>query len=138
MKKAFALILLSALMLLMISCTPTEGEEEEEVGPHSPIPHSGDLQSDADSSAPVPENQFYMIGKVKAINDKVEIEVIEAEYAEGIYNVIISEITEIYDNGGAEIGLDGIKIGDTVEIIYSGQVMMSYPPQIAAIKVILK
>ena len=31
-----------------------------------------------------------------------------------------------------------LKVGDTVEITYGGQVMMSYPPQIVALKIQVK
>ena len=60
---------------------------------------------------------------------------IEGEYAYGIYHVLVSEQTDIFGNDGGKITLNGIKIGDTVKVIYGGQVMMSYPPQIAAFEV---
>ncbi len=70
---------------------------------------------------------------VKATNDHhIEVEIIESNYAFGIYHVLTSKDTKYYNASGSLISRSGIKIGDTVEIAYSGQTMLSYPPQIVA------
>ena len=52
--------------------------------------------------------------------------------------VITGEQTDFYGRDGEHISRGALRVGDTVEIVYSGQVMMSYPPQIVARKITLK
>ena len=74
-----------------------------------------------------------MTATVKNISDKIEVEVIEGEYgASGIYWVITYDETAFAGKDGEKITRADLKVGDTVEILYGGQVMMSYPPQIVA------
>ena len=132
MKKFLSVLLILVLTLaLLISCTPNENKSEEEGGDAigKPVPHS-DGGDD--------EERFYLVGEVTALRDCIEINVIEGEYAYGIYWVLASDETNIFDQNGNQIALDNIKIGDTVEVIYTGQVMLSYPPQIVPIEVILR
>ena len=80
------------------------------------------------------ENCFNMLARVKNVEEKIEVEVIRAKYASGIYWVLTSPATRILDEKGNIIKKTDLKAGDTVKIIYSGQVMMSYPPQIVALE----
>ena len=82
--------------------------------------------------------EFRLTATVTALGEKIEVDVTEGEYASGIYWVIVSDLTEIYDSEGNKIGREKISVGDTLEIVYNGQVMMSYPAQIAARKITLK
>lgn len=77
-----------------------------------------------------------MIAEVKAVGETLEVEVIEGEYgASGTYWVITSSSTVIKDQDGNRVST--LKVGDKIEITYGGQVMMSYPPQIVAKKIIV-
>lgn len=67
--------------------------------------------------------------------DRLEVEVIESDYAFGIYWVLTNSDTAYCSADGKTVSRDKIKVGDTVEITYGGQVMMSYPPQIVASKI---
>ncbi len=79
-----------------------------------------------------------MIAEIVAIGEKIEVEVIEGEYgAVGIYWVITGEGTVYETEDGKSISADSLEVGDRIEIIYNGQVMMSYPPQIVAKKIVL-
>ena len=83
-----------------------------------------------------PEGGFEMKGRVISYNGgRLEINVTEAEYAEGPYVALINEGTVITDEAGFTLAADGLQVGDVVKIGYSGQVMMSYPPQVAALSV---
>lgn len=82
--------------------------------------------------------RFTLTGIVKAVSDRVEIEVVGSDYAFGIYWVLISDGTELIGADGGAISLSDIKEGDTVEVVYGGQVMMSYPPQIVAKRITVK
>jgi len=84
-------------------------------------------------------DDFQMVVKVLNIGEKIEVEVFESENdASGIYWVITSDETEYFNQNGEKLSKENIEIGDTIEIFYGGQVMMSYPPQIVAKKIVLK
>lgn len=76
---------------------------------------------------------FTMKAELLAVNEKLEVDVIEAEYASGIFHIIVTESTEIYDSHGKEIEKSDLTVGSILTIDYSGQVMMSYPPQTVAL-----
>ena len=80
-------------------------------------------------------DNFVMKATVTGIGDRIEINVYEAEYAEGIYWLVTDENTELIDSKGERISLSGLDIGDKITVEYSGQIMMSYPPQVYAIKI---
>ena len=103
-------VLLLILGTMLISCNDNGGEE---------------LGSD-----------FKLRGTVTSVGDRIEVDVIESEYAFGIYSVIIANQTVFKSASGKSISKDDIKVGDTVDIYYGGQVMMSYPPQIVAAKIV--
>lgn len=74
-----------------------------------------------------------MTAKINAISDRIEVEVIEGDYeVSGIYWVRFSQDTVVIDKNGHKASISSLKVGDTVEITYSGQVMQSFPPQIVA------
>ena len=79
-----------------------------------------------------------MTAKVTEVTDRLGVEVLESEYAFGPYLVHMGEKVKICSKSGEIISLSDIKEGDTVEITYSGQVMMSYPPQIVALQIVVK
>ena len=62
----------------------------------------------------------------------IEVEVIESDYAFGEYWVITPDDIPYTDKDGVAVSRADLKPGDKIEITYSGQVMMSYPPQIVA------
>ena len=75
-----------------------------------------------------------MTARVTAIGERIEVEVLDSEYTSGPHWVITDEDTRFVKNG-RRIGRSDIAVGDTVEIYYNGQVMLSYPPQIVATKI---
>ena len=80
---------------------------------------------------------FVLKAVVNTVTDRLEVEVIESDYAFGVYWVLVNENTKFENSEGETINLSDVKPGDTIEITYGGQVMMSYPPQIVAQKVTL-
>ena len=73
---------------------------------------------------------------VTALGEKLEVEVYDSDYAFGTYLVITSASTKYLDSEGNTVTRSDVKVGDKVEIYYGGQVMMSYPPQIVAAKIL--
>ena len=85
-----------------------------------------------------PEGSVVMTAVVQNVADKITVDVTESEYTSGVHLVLTSGNTEYYDENGKKVTRDAIKVGDTVVIYYSGQVMLSYPPQISAIRISIK
>ena len=83
----------------------------------------------------MPPTEFKMTAKIESIDEKIAVDVIESEYTTGPHLVITSQQTDFRDSNGKSIKKSDLSVGDTVEIFYSGQVMMSYPPQIVAAKI---
>jgi hypothetical protein len=78
-------------------------------------------------------NEFILKAIVKEIqNDRIVVEVIESDYAFGIYHILTFDTTKYLNANGSLINRSNIKIGDTIELTYSGQTMLSYPPQVVA------
>ena len=83
-----------------------------------------------------PGEEFVMTATVTALGEKLEVEVISGPYeASGPYWVITGKGTSYFGKDNKRIPRSAIAVGDTVEISYGGQVMMSYPPQIAALSI---
>ena len=73
-----------------------------------------------------------MTAVITEVGERLHVEVTESEYTSGVHIVITGEQTDFYGKDGERISRSALRVGDTVEIVYSGQVMMSYPPQIVA------
>lgn len=109
MKKRVIAILSLLLILLLVSCG---GEGENTI-----------------------QDTFRMTATVENVGERIEVNVTQAEYATGVYWVITTDTTEFLNENSGQIVRSNIQVGDTVEILYNGQVMMSYPPQIVALRV---
>ncbi len=114
MKKVLAFILLlSLLSLAAIGCDKGENET------------AGDA----------PEGSFEMTASVLELGERILVNVTASEVAEGQYLVNISDTAEIVNAKGKKIKKADLAVGDTVKIWYTGQVTMSIPPQIIALKI---
>ena len=110
--KRIPLLLLCLFPLFLASCFPAP---EEETGP-----------------------SFQMIAIVENLSEPFSVNVIEAEYAESIYWLVTDNSTIYLDAKGNTIQKSDISVGDTIEITYNGQIMLSYPPQVFARKIVKK
>ena len=81
---------------------------------------------------------FKMLARINENKNELFVTVIESEYSEGDFFIIVSENTEYLTKSGEQIRKEDLHAGDTVEITYNGQIMLSYPPKVAALKIILK
>ena len=81
------------------------------------------------------ENRFLMKANVVSVGDRLEVDVTEAEYASGIYVILVSDATLISDASGNRLGITDIAVGDKLHIVYNGQTMLSLPPQVAALEI---
>jgi hypothetical protein len=112
MKKVWICLLLLFPLCLLCACDGSQEVSNEKIG-----------------------DGVSMLAKVQDVGERITVDVIESEYTSGIYWVITPEETEYFDPSGSKITREDIKVGDTVEIRYGGQVMQSYPPQIVAARI---
>ena len=111
--------------------TPDDPADPE--APGTPAEDDGDGdEGNSDSSG---KGGFRMKAKITGFGSRIEVDVIEAPYTSGVHWVITNENTDIKNENGAKIAREDLAVGDVVEIEYNGQVMMSYPPQIAALSI---
>lgn len=85
-----------------------------------------------------PVGDVTMTARITAIGEKIEVDVIKSEYASGPFLIITGDTTQYFDSDGESITRADLSVGDIVEIKYNGQVMLSYPPQVAATKITIK
>ena len=79
-----------------------------------------------------------MIARIDKMGEKIEVMVKESEYTWGTHLVITAPHTQYVGIDGKKISRDDLNAGQVVEIIYNGQVMLSYPPQIVALRITVK
>ena len=121
MKKRFILLALLALALFLWGCE-TKGENQN--------------QSDLPASAQ--PSTVTMEATVIEVGERLLVEVTRSEYTSGPHIVLINDGTVMEDANGNAIFSDSLRVGDELTILYSGQVMLSYPPQIVALSIILR
>ena len=118
MKKIVLLILIFALLsLFLFGCSTETGGEAT----------GGDTGDTGGESVP-----FVFRGTVFEVSELLGVQMEETEYSSGPYHVITGEETTYFDESGAPTSRDSVKIGSVIEVTFSGQVMMSYPPKISA------
>lgn len=82
---------------------------------------------------------YSMTATVCELGEKLLVEVAESETGMTGPYLINTDKSTVYQNAAGEgIARDDIKVGDVIEIYYSGQVMMSYPAQVYAAKIVKK
>lgn len=80
-----------------------------------------------------------MTAVINNLDGKFEVDVIVGAYgASGLYWINISDNAILIDENGNPISKSEFEIGDIVEITYDGKVMLSYPPQVVALKIQIK
>ena len=129
MKKIITAIILFAITFCLASCSVIEnafGKQDDKDNKNN------------NANSDKPGSDFKMTAQITELGEKISIDVIESEYTSGIHWVITPNATEYYGSDGNKIERSQLKPGDTVEILYSGQVMMSYPPQIVAARITVK
>ncbi len=128
MKKIMINILLLLSILTLASCHAGQGGSDGAQGDRG-----GSHIADGEIGSSVS-----MLAKIDKLGEKLEVSVLESEYTFGTHWVITPDATKYYGKDGSPISRDDLKVGDTVEILYSGQVMMSLPPQIVAARISVK
>ena len=144
MKNLSLIIILILSLLVLISCAEKDDGNDKGGsgdGSESGIPGGFNGEDDViDYGEGKMDTTFSMTATVIEKNgDVIEVDVISAPYENsGTFWVRTHSGTEFFDSEGRSVSLSDIKVGDKVTVTYSGQVMMSYPPQIVAHSITVK
>lgn len=136
-KRILALVM-ALVMLMTVSCQKngdtTLPEGEDGTVEKEPNAENGGIKN---SSIKLEDGEVVFRGRVTNLGDKtaLEMEIVDSTIAFGTYRVLIGNSTTFYGVNGEEITREDIQLDDIIEVVFSGQVMMSYPPQIAAKRV---
>ena len=133
MTKRILAIVMLVMMLFAMGCGPTD---------KGPVGGNDNNSSNDNGDVKEINEADYFLYKGKIVsneNDRyIEVEIIDSQIAFGKYLVLVDVATVYQDSEGNEITRDDLKVDDVIEISFSGQVMMSLPPQIYAQKITLK
>ena len=106
------------------------------------INEDGDNNTNGNAHSNEISDDDYTLYKGKILsNDSeryIEVEIVDSQIAFGKYIVLVDSGTVYQNSEGKSISRDDLKVDDVIEISFSGQVMMSLPPQIYAHKITLK
>ena len=127
-------LILAFIMLMAVGCQKNDETRVPEKGENEPNAENGGIKN---SSIKLEEGEVVYRGRVTKLGDnrEMEMEIVDSTIAFGPYRVLIGDSTTFYGVDGEEITREDIKLNDVIEVVFSGQVMMSYPPQIAAKRV---
>lgn len=122
-KKILALVL-ACITLFLLGCEPGGGGND-------------DKEKGGESNLPLESGEVVFKGKVTSTegNDFIEMEIVDSDIAFGTYWVLVGSETAYFDLDGNSLDRDSIKVNDIIEVVFSGQVMNSFPPKIAAKKI---
>ena len=133
MTKRILAIVMLVMMLFAMGCGPTD---------KGPVGGNDNNSSNDNEDAKEINESDYFLYKGKIVSNEntryIEVEIIDSQIAFGKYLVLVDAATVYQDSEGNEITRDDLKVDDVIEISFSGQVMMSLPPQIYAHKITLK
>lgn len=101
-------------------------------------PSSAAKQMKGSDTAPeLGDGEFYMLADVIECDERLYVSVTESEYAYGNYIIIVAPETVIEYSDGTAATYESISLGDSLGIVYSGQVMLSMPPQTVAHRIVI-
>ena len=123
MTKRILAIVMLVMMLFAMGCSPTD---------KGPVGGNDNNSSNDNGDVKEINEADYFLYKGKIVSNEnsryIEVEIIDSQIAFGKYLVLVDAATVYQDSEG----------NDVIEISFSGQVMMSLPPQIYAQKITLK
>ena len=130
MNKKLLAIMLIATMLFASSCNKNDKDNTND--------QNSENGGITNNSIVLEEGEVVFKGQVLSnYSTFMEVEIIDSEIAFGKYIALISAKTEFYDKDGNAIDREDITTDNVIEIVFSGQVMNSYPPKISAKRIYL-
>lgn len=126
---------LVCVMLFVTGCNNKNNAPDKNGENTPPNSENGGIVNE---SIKLEDGEVVFRGQVTSIDKKeIQMEIVDSEIAFGIYRVLYNSETPFFGLDGQQITLSDIEIGDVIEVVFSGQVMQSYPPQIAAKRIYL-
>lgn len=80
-------------------------------------------------------NKVEMTAIIIEIEERLLVDVLQSEYAFGEYLLLLNNATIFYNKVGEKISKNQLRVGDKIKVKYSGQVMLSIPPQVVAYEI---
>ena len=134
-KRIFALAI-ALTMLFLVGCNPTEGGNTNGEDMSGGNMNEGNMNEGGNMNR---GDYFMLFAVVQGVyDDRIEVEVIESDYAFGIYWVRTGDQTTYSHADGSPATRSDIEAGQTIRISYNGQTMMSLPPQIVAHGIVIE
>ena len=126
---------LVCVMLFVTGCNNKNNAPDKDGDNTPPNSENGGIVNE---SIKLEDGEVVFRGQVTSSDKKeIQMEILDSEIAFGIYRVLYNSETPFFGLDGQQITLSDIEIGDVIEVVFSGQVMQSYPPQIAARRIYL-
>ena len=141
MKKISFALFIVIIAMLLVSCMKTDPSDSEDDSDKNDGSFNGrdDNINSGNENMTNGAESFVMTATVVSTDELLEVDVVSAPHGNtGRFWVRVSENTSFTSSSGESISLSDVQVGDIIEITYSGQVMMSYPPQIIAISITVK
>ena len=134
-KRIFALAI-ALTMLFLVGCSLTEGSNTNGGDMSGGNINEGNMNEGGNMN----RGDYFMLKAVVqgVYDDRIEVEVIESDYAFGIYWVRTGDHTSYSQADGSPATRSDIEAGQTIRISYNGQTMMSLPPQIVAHGIVIE
>ena len=127
-KKVLALIL-AMIIVFITGCGANENPSDKNDKENANIETEEDTGNNDESEIEErnADGSYFYKGKITSLSSDrhIEMEIIDSQVAFGIYWVLVSSQTKFVDNNGKEISRNDLKVGDIIEVAFSGQVMMS-------------
>ena len=126
-KRIFALAL-AVIMLLVTGCA-ADNNDEKGNGTNGDASNGGSGVEERNENG-----DFVFKGRITSLDSstQIEMEIVDSKVAFGTYWVLVGSETKYENKSGNEIKRSDLKVGDIIEVTFSGQVMMSLPPRISA------
>lgn len=136
MSKKILALALAVIMLLVTGCQSDDqgkNNNHDDNGNHS-IDNNQSNNGNEQEENIDKSNGYVFKGIIKSLDNQkhIEMDIVDSDVAFGIYWVLVGNQTDFVDKNGITITRNDLKVGDTIEVTFSGQVMMSFPPQISA------
>ena len=126
---------LACVMLFVTGCNNKNNAPDKNEENTPPNSENGGIVNE---NIKLEDGEVVFRGQVTSIDKReIQMEIVDSEIAFGLYRVLTSDSTRYFDENGENILRSELQVGDVIEVVFSGQVMQSYPPQIAAKRIYL-
>lgn len=126
---------LACVMLFVTGCNNKNNAPDKDGDNTPPNSENGGIVNE---NIKLEDGEVVFRGQVTSIDKReIQMEIVDSEIAFGLYRVLTSDATRYFDENGEHILRSELQVGDVIEVVFSGQVMQSYPPQIAAKRIYL-